>query len=367
MEWRPVTYSRYGEKDAREHSMLRQELGQRGDPISGFIPDGEEGNAHMLQTKIDAYEAQYLALKRHEEVSSELMAETNSRSNMKLRVLQGCYSPVPSSNEFFFNDPRSPKQEEHEMRMDTAYSRLLTIQACGHESRFALKQKLDEMNQANSELSSDLDTFHQVFTADKKSRTPLVQQPPAAAPVAVLQQKPDTPVQDLIDQLYECPKDRVPIVWLCTAAFCPMNKDYLKRLAEGKASLEASEPVKVVGAYLSPSHDVYISGANGKIGYEINSEERADIIDQASAGIPWIAADRWEGRRRGPVHRHDLLERLQDQVRKSAEPLLLRVPQVFMCVDGAKASLNTKASTVVLPTQPAFAGGPVYTSATKWT
>src|SRR5690606_22048126 len=86
-----------------------------------------------------------------------------------------------------------------------------------------------------------------------------------------------------------------PCVLLSTGAFCPIHAGHIEMMTIAKKTVEANG-YQVLGGYLSPGHDEYISQKAGERAIPI--QQRIALIQkaiEASAESDWLMLDPWEG------------------------------------------------------------------------
>lgn len=96
-----------------------------------------------------------------------------------------------------------------------------------------------------------------------------------------------TPVSKIIENIKEAEK---PVVLLTTGGFDPIHDGHLYMMDFAKKVLE-EKGYNVVGGYLSPSHESYVST---KPYYKINAFERLDLCQECVKDSEWLMIDPWE-------------------------------------------------------------------------
>lgn len=130
--------------------------------------------------------------------------------------------------------------------------------------------------------------------------------------------------------------DGPPIVLLSTGAFSPVHNGHLAMMAAARRAAEAAG-WWVVGGYLSPGHDEYISM---KLGAQAtDAHTRVLWCAQATAGSDWLDVDPWEALHRAvAVNFTDVIVRLQAYLRHHLDP---RVEVAFVFgTDNARFALT---------------------------
>ena len=90
------------------------------------------------------------------------------------------------------------------------------------------------------------------------------------------------------------------VVLLTTGAMNPVHLGHVSALERAAAHLESAHGYAVVGAFLSPSHDLYLRGKfSGKNDYFFPAEQRLACCAAALEGHPLIAVGRWECMQQG--------------------------------------------------------------------
>ena len=88
-------------------------------------------------------------------------------------------------------------------------------------------------------------------------------------------------------------KEKENIFLISTGGFSPFHDGHLKMLEVAYQKLK-KENINVIGGYISPSHDKYVSNKyNGTAA--LNIEKRISIIENKIKNIDWLEVDRWEG------------------------------------------------------------------------
>ncbi|WP_331727823.1 hypothetical protein [Streptomyces sp. NBC_00158] len=116
-------------------------------------------------------------------------------------------------------------------------------------------------------------------------------------------------------KLTRSPDHSRPVVLLATGAFSPLHQGHLDMLLSARRALEANGD-HVAGAYLSPSHDRYVSA---KLGREaLPADERLALIRRQTTSYDWITACPWESQWvANPVNFTTVLLRLQNHLRRT--------------------------------------------------
>ena len=105
---------------------------------------------------------------------------------------------------------------------------------------------------------------------------------------------PCTPYNFLLDRLKESDN---PCVLLSTGSFCPVHDGHIDMMVNAYRKVE-SEGYEVIGGYMSPGHDEYISEKTKEQAIPVH--ERIKMLDDKLRAYDkyktdWIAIDPWEG------------------------------------------------------------------------
>lgn len=107
-----------------------------------------------------------------------------------------------------------------------------------------------------------------------------------------------TPVNKIIENIKSVESaqsgkiDSPPVILLATGAFSPVHDGHISMLEQARLALEKLGRT-VVGGYLSPSHDKYVSGKYKKT-FSISSAERIHLCQQKVKDSSWLMVDPWE-------------------------------------------------------------------------
>lgn len=104
-----------------------------------------------------------------------------------------------------------------------------------------------------------------------------------------------TPVNKIIENIKSiepAKSNSPPVILLSTGAFSPIHDGHISMLEQARHALEKLGRT-VVGGYLSPSHDKYVSGKYKKT-FSINSAERIHLCQQKVKDSTWLMVDPWE-------------------------------------------------------------------------
>lgn len=133
-----------------------------------------------------------------------------------------------------------------------------------------------------------------------------------------------TPVGKIIENMKD--KDIInPVVLLTTGGFDPIHDGHLYMMDFAKKVLEKNG-YNVVGGYLSPSHENYVST---KPYYKINSYDRLDLCQECVKDSKWLMIDPWESIYvKTYVNFTDIIQRLEKYLRKHVNPKI-QVAYIF--------------------------------------
>lgn len=107
-------------------------------------------------------------------------------------------------------------------------------------------------------------------------------------------ERPDwlaTPLHRIAERLRAAEGDGPRVVLVSTGAFCPVHRAHLEMLALAREALERRGAV-VLGGYLSPSHDAYVSLKCGA--RTLDARHRVRLCEEAVQGSDWLMVDGWE-------------------------------------------------------------------------
>ena len=144
-----------------------------------------------------------------------------------------------------------------------------------------------------------------------------------------------TPVEKIrarIDSLTK--KDKVKIkkngavILVTTGAFSPIHDAHINMMEVAKEELE-KRGIVVVGGYISPSHDDYVSTKyNGNATLSI--AHRLRLCEEAVAESSWLMVDSWEGRYNTvPITFTDVLVRTEEYLRVHIKEIPISTVFVF--------------------------------------
>ncbi len=104
-----------------------------------------------------------------------------------------------------------------------------------------------------------------------------------------------TSLRKLFNNLDTCPASSTPIALITTGSFNPVHREHLTLHARVKAFLETSADMRVVGSFLSPSHNSYVSGKMRGLGREatlLTFDQRCQLIAACVDSDPLVEVDR---------------------------------------------------------------------------
>lgn len=116
-----------------------------------------------------------------------------------------------------------------------------------------------------------------------------------------------------------------PVVLLTTGGFDPIHEGHLYMLDFAKKAL-AKKGYSVLGGYISPSHEKYIST---KPYYKTNTYERLDLCQECVKNSSWLMIDPWESVYvKTYINFTDIIQRLELYLRKHVNSKI-KVAYVF--------------------------------------
>ncbi len=116
-----------------------------------------------------------------------------------------------------------------------------------------------------------------------------------------------------------------PVVLLTTGGFDPIHEGHIYMMEFAKKALEKAG-YNVVGGYLSPSHESYVST---KPFYTIDAYERLDLCQQIVKDSDWLMIDPWESiYTKTYINFTDVIQRLEKYLRKHVDERI-QVAYVF--------------------------------------
>lgn len=137
-----------------------------------------------------------------------------------------------------------------------------------------------------------------------------------------------TPFDKLLDRAQALPTDAPGVVLLTTGSFSPVHQGHLAMMEAARAEVEARGG-RVVGGYLSPSHDHYVSFKQGGAAAR-DIASRLAICQEAVADSDWLMVDPWEGRYAPTaLNFTDVIRRLEAYLAKVVPSRHLEVVYVF--------------------------------------
>jgi hypothetical protein len=137
-----------------------------------------------------------------------------------------------------------------------------------------------------------------------------------------------TPYSKLLASLDTLGPDTEGLVLLTTGGFSPVHQGHLALMERAKQYLE-NKGRRVLGGYLSPSHDDYVSTKQGGTAH-LPIAHRLALCHEAVADSPWLMVDPWEARF-APVSLNftDVARRLRDYITKMFPTKNIKVVYVF--------------------------------------
>lgn len=120
--------------------------------------------------------------------------------------------------------------------------------------------------------------------------------------------------------------DGPPVVLLSTGGFFPVHAGHLAMMATARQVAEG-EGLRVVGGYLSPGHDDYLTLKCGSL--PLPASARLALAAEAVADSDWLEIDPWEAlARRVAVNFTDVAARLERYLQARVDPAL---EVVYVC------------------------------------
>eukprot|EP01084_Bolivina_argentea_P188380 324307_1 len=105
-------------------------------------------------------------------------------------------------------------------------------------------------------------------------------------------------------------------VLLTTGALNPIHLGHVDIMESAKIELESQHKnVKVIGGFMSASHDDYVGGKFGRNKY-IPSEYRLKMVEMATTYSDWISCDEWECRQNYFVDYPQVASRLNEALKE---------------------------------------------------
>lgn len=123
--------------------------------------------------------------------------------------------------------------------------------------------------------------------------------------------------------------DKPLTVALTTGCFAPVHPGHIAMMDNAKESLEAGG-YEVVGGFLSPSHDDYVS-SKGEVARRLTASHRALLLNKALEDSDWLATDSWESRYAPTdINFTDTIVRLENYINAHINtPVPIKVAYVF--------------------------------------
>ena len=122
-----------------------------------------------------------------------------------------------------------------------------------------------------------------------------------------------TPVHKIVANLKQLKKGSKPVILLTTGGFSPIHYGHIAMMESAKFQLEQNG-YTVVGGYVSPSHDAYVSTKYGGEA-ELDCHHRIFLARQALLEHEWLMVDPWESRYVATdINFTDVLYRLREYV-----------------------------------------------------
>lgn len=118
-------------------------------------------------------------------------------------------------------------------------------------------------------------------------------------------------------------------VLVSTGSFSPIHLAHIDMMNSAKKILEDKYGVNVLGGYLSPSHDGYVSTKYAGSAAQ-NIAHRIRLCEEAVSSSDWLMVDPWEGRyARVPVTYTDVIIRLDSYLKTHFPTKKIKIYYVF--------------------------------------
>ena len=138
-----------------------------------------------------------------------------------------------------------------------------------------------------------------------------------------------TPLHKITERLASAPLNETAYVLLSTGAFSPLHHGHLAMMEAAKKHLERQGKY-VIGGYLSPSHDSYVSKKYGGTA-ALSAAHRIELCRQALSDHPWLMVDPWESYYTPcTINFTNVIERLENYLDKHL-PHKQRLKIVYVC------------------------------------
>lgn len=163
-----------------------------------------------------------------------------------------------------------------------------------------------------------------------------------------------TPYQKIVDHLKNTKSKKSRAILVSTGAFSPVHQGHLAMMESAKQVVE-KHGWDVVGGYLSPSHDTYVS-SKYKDTKSIPISERLIQCQQMVASSDWLMIDPWEGQyNRVPITYTSVILRLELYLQINLRPNLpFTIFYVFGGDNAAFARLFIGQGNCVCVTRPGY-------------
>ena len=116
--------------------------------------------------------------------------------------------------------------------------------------------------------------------------------PPGSPRVRRMPSPEHWPVDKIERNLTRAPRGR-RCVLLTTGALNPVHLGHVSMFDRARYALESEHGFDVVGGFLSPSHDAYLSGKYGDSAF-FPASQRLAMCAAATKDHPWLAVTSWE-------------------------------------------------------------------------
>ncbi len=107
--------------------------------------------------------------------------------------------------------------------------------------------------------------------------------------------------------------DKPLVVALTTGCFAPIHSGHVAMMEKAKTALEG-KGYEVLGGYMSPSHDDYVS-TKGKVARRLTAAHRTLLVNKVIDGSNWLSVDPWESRYAPTdINFTDTIQRLENYI-----------------------------------------------------
>ncbi len=124
-------------------------------------------------------------------------------------------------------------------------------------------------------------------------------------------------------------RDKPLVVLLTTGCFAPVHDMHISMIENAKKAAE-EKGYEVVGGFMSPSHDDYVS-TKGEVARQLTAAHRINILNKVLADSDWLATDPWESRYAPTdINFTDAIQRLEHYINAHINtPVPINIAYVF--------------------------------------